>query len=65
MIGSYAPFFIDELVKRVTEAKINRAVGLATGSADYPTYKYECGLMAGLDLALEIADEIKRDIDKA
>jgi hypothetical protein len=57
---------MDELIKRVTEDKIGKAVDLAAGAApDYPAYQYACGLMAGLDLALTIADEIKKDIDAA
>ena len=66
MIGGYHPWFHEELVRRVTKDKVEKAIDLSRGAApDYPAYQYACGLLAGLDLALEIAEEIKKDIEKA
>lgn len=66
MIGSFSPWFCDELDRRVLGNKTEKALELAQGAApDYPAYQYACGLLAGLDLALEIAGEIKKELDAA
>jgi len=66
VIGGYSPWFSEELVRRVTEEKIGKAVDLATGAApDYAAYQYACSLLAGLDLALDIAEGIKKAIEAA
>jgi hypothetical protein len=66
MIGGYHPWFHEELARRCHAEQSERAgeLGLAAGIPDYPTYRERVGLIAGLQRALEIADEIKRDLDR-
>ena len=66
MIGGYHPWFHEELERRVLADKTDKALSLAAGAAgDFADYRYACGLLAGLDLALEIAGEIKKELDAA
>lgn len=66
MIGSHHIYFHEELIRRVTADKIEKALQLSQGYAqDYPDYRYACGVLAGLDLALDIAEEIKKAIEAA
>lgn len=65
MIGGYHPWFTEELVRRVTEDRVERMTEIATGICeDHAAYRYACGFLDGLNRALEFADEIKKDIDK-
>jgi len=65
MIGSYNPWFIEELNRRVEEVRRQRSDDLATGNCgDIGEYRNECGKIEGLRLALDIANEIKQEIDR-
>ena len=66
MIGGYHPFYHDELIRRCRAEQAEKAdeLGRAAGIPDYPTYRERVGLIAGLERALEIADEIKRELDR-
>jgi hypothetical protein len=64
VIGGYHPWFHDELIRRVTEDRVTRMTEIGEGIApDYAAYQYACGMLAGLNHALVIAEEIKKDID--
>lgn len=64
MIGIYSPGFHEELNRRVIAERLDKAIDLARGAApDYPAYQHACGILAGLELALDIANEIKKDAD--
>lgn len=66
MIGSYTPWFIEEMGRRLQREQMEKAETLATGFAqDYGAYQYECGLIQGLKRAAEIAGEIKQEVDRA
>ncbi len=65
MIGSYSPYFVEELQRRVISDRLEKAIDLARGAApDYPAYQHACGILEGMELVLDIANEIKKDIDK-
>jgi hypothetical protein len=66
MIGGYHPWFHEELARRYRAEQAEQAgvLSRAEGVPDYPTYRERVGLIAGLERALEIADEIKRDLDR-
>lgn len=65
MIGGYHPWFAEELARRVDAECCRRAVDLGDGGiATLEEYRYQCGVIAGLRLALEITDNIKKDIDR-
>lgn len=60
-----SPWFHDELIRRITKERSDRAESLATGlCGDFPDYRYAVGFCAGMQFALEIADEIKREQDQ-
>lgn len=66
MIGSYTPWFIEEMGRRLQREQLEKAEILATGfAADYGEYRHECGIVQGLKRAAEIAAEIKQEVDKA
>lgn len=63
-IGNYQ-WFYSEIERRVLADKTTKALDLAQGAAaDFADYRYGCGVLAGLDLALEIAGEIKKELDQ-
>jgi len=65
MIGGYHPWFGEELLRRTDAARSERAAALGQGTcSDYGAYRYECGVIEGMRLATEIADEIKREMDR-
>ena len=51
--------FERELKKLITSAVEDRKDNLSTGLAtiDFPTYKHQIGIIAGLRMALELCDE--------
>lgn len=65
MIGSYSPWFIETLRERLEKEQVSRAVDLGNDFAeDFAAYRYGCGLIQGLRVAVEIMDEIKQEVDK-
>jgi hypothetical protein len=64
VIGAYHPFFHEELERRVTTDRVERMTDLAGDICpDFAAYRYACGFLAGLNHALVLAEEIKKDID--
>ena len=65
MIGGYHPFFHQELIRRIAKDRAEKAATLGERYAQtWEDYHYGCGVIAGLQAALDIADEIKREIDQ-
>jgi len=51
--------FFESFIFRVRQAAKHRMMGLAEGGADnYSEYKYVCGVIAGLDQAERIFEEL-------
>lgn len=66
MIGAYHPFFHDELIRRIEARRQDRLGGMARGDCmTFDEYTRGVGYFEGLDDALEIADEIKKEHDRA
>lgn len=66
MIGGYSPWFCEELTCRVAKERAERAMSLANGAAgDFADYRYAVGFMDGMELALTIADEIRKEQEAA
>lgn len=66
MIGGGNPWFHEELQRRVLKDKIEKSVELGDGlAADFADYRYACGVIAGMSLALDIAEEIKKEQESA
>lgn len=62
--GSF--WFAEELQSRVLKEKIEKSMELGEGLAgDFPDYRYACGVIAGMSLALDIAEEIKKEQEAA
>ena len=66
MIGGYHPWFHEELARRCQAEQFEKAgeLGRGDGVLDYPTYRERVGLIAGLERALEIANDIKMELDR-
>ena len=56
---TYNSVFEAELKKLIDQAVENRKENLANGMSviDFPTYKHQVGIIAGLRMALELCDE--------
>jgi hypothetical protein len=66
MIGGYNPWFVEELNRRIEVECADKSLQLGQGMAgDFADYRYEVGVIAGLHLAAEIVDQIKREQDAA
>ena len=66
MIGSYSPWFIATLRDRLEKEQVDRAIQLGDDfAADFAAYRYGCGMVQGLRLAVEIMDQLKQEVDKA
>lgn len=67
MIGGYHPWFHEELKRRVVALRAERAESLISGAAagDFADYRYAVGFGDGLNAALDIADEIRAEQEKA
>ncbi len=66
MIGGNYSWFKAELTKRVEAERLSRAESLARGAAqDFADYRYGVGFCDGMALAIEIADEITKEMDAA
>lgn len=66
MIGGGYRWFYEELSERVIKDKIEKSMELGQGYAqDFADYRYACGVLVGLDLALEFAETIKKEQDAA
>lgn len=65
MISGYAPWFHEELKRRVEKDCVDRAVQLGQGMAgDFADYRYAVGFIAGQKYALDLAEEIKQETDR-
>lgn len=65
MIGSISPWFIEEFSRRIQSRGAEKLNEMSQGMcADYAHYKEVCGQIAGLNEAIEIADEIRREQDQ-
>lgn len=66
MIGGYNHYFHEEIVRRVNAKRQERMESLANGACvDFADYRCSIGYFEGLKETLEIADEIKREYDRA
>lgn len=66
MIGGGNPWFHEELQRRVLKEKIDKSLELGEGLAgDFADYRYTCGVLAGLNLALDFAEDIKKEQEAA
>lgn len=66
MIGGYNPWYIQELKTRIANECVDKSIELGQGMAgDFADYRYAVGLLDGLRLASDIADQIKQEQDKA
>jgi len=64
VIGGYHPFFHQELERRVTADRVERMTEIGGGLCeDFAAYRYAVGFLDGLNHALVLAEEIKKDID--
>jgi hypothetical protein len=65
MIGGYTPWFHEELARRVEKLIHEREDSLGRGAAgDFADYRFACGFFDGLRTAMELADEIKQDVER-
>jgi len=65
LIGIYNPFFHEELARRVEKEAAEKAGMLAQGTAeDFGSYRYSCGEVAGMRRVIDIADEIRQEMDR-
>jgi hypothetical protein len=66
LIGSYSPWFLEEFNRRIDEECAQKSLELGQGMAgNFEDYRYGVGLIAGLHLAADIADQIKKEQDAA
>lgn len=61
---SYASAFRDELLKRISEAQQETLTGLVSGHADLSEYKYQCGVLRGMQIAASLCDGIAEDLNR-
>lgn len=63
MIGSHS-WFHGQINERLARLRAERAFSLAQGAAsDFADYRYGVGYLDGLQVALDIADELKKEQD--
>jgi hypothetical protein len=63
--GGYNPWFVDELIRRIDTDRRDKASDLGNGIApDFGAYQYACGVIEGLRLGAEHAEDIKREQDR-
>jgi hypothetical protein len=66
MIGGYSPWYVAELTRRIDEECAQKSLEIGQGMCgDFADYRYAVGVIAGLHLAADFADEIKREQDAA
>lgn len=66
MIAGNYHYFSEELQSRVLKDKIEKSMELGEGlAADFSDYRYACGVIAGMNLALDFAEDIKKELDAA
>lgn len=66
MIGGFHPWFCEELNRRIAQRRAERAMSLASGAAgDFADYRYGVGYLDGLQAALDVADEIRKEQEAA
>lgn len=66
MIGGYNPWFIEEAVRRIKEKSAELCLSMGSGAApDYASYRQGCGVIQGLDEAIEIIERIKKEVDQS
>jgi hypothetical protein len=63
--GGYNPWFVTELVRRIEQDRREKADQVGNGVApDFGAYQYACGVIEGLRLGAEHAEDIKREQDR-
>ena len=66
MIGGYHPYFHEEFKRRVESKRQERLESLALGACgDFADYRYAIGFFGGLQEALDLAEDIKKEQDAA
>lgn len=65
MIGGYNPWFVEELKRRIEAQALEKAMDLARGAAgDFADYRGAVQFIAGMQFALELAEDIKKEMDR-
>jgi hypothetical protein len=65
MIGGYHPWYHEEILRRIRIERTKKSAELGEGYAqDFADYRYGCGVIEGLRMAQDIADEIKTEQEK-
>jgi hypothetical protein len=62
---SYAAAFKEELQKRMAKQEQEEIDILISGHVDFPEYKYHCGLLRGMQIAVSLCEEIADDLNRA
>ncbi len=66
MIGGFHPWYHEELVRRLSIERTQKSSELGQGFAqDFADYRFGCGVIEGLRLACDVADEIKKEQERA
>ncbi len=64
MIGGNPHWFVEEMTRRVAQERDGRAEVVLNGLvADFADYRFAVGFLEGMQFALGIAEDIKKDMD--
>lgn len=66
MIGGHQVYVFDELARRIAVKRQERMESLAAGTcSDFADYRHAVGFFDGMSEALAIADDIRKEQDRA
>jgi hypothetical protein len=65
VIGGHPLWFQEELTRRAKAEQAERAQSLGRGDAlDFAQYQHGVGYIAGLEAAIDISEQIKKEMDR-
>ena len=66
MVQTYDTFWQKLYAKRLIEAAARESERIASGNAvDFADYKYQAGIIRGLNIAHELIEDVNTEINKA
>ena len=66
MVQTYDTFWQKLFAKRLNEAASRESERIVTGNAeDFADYKYQAGIIRGLNIAHDLIDDVNSEINKA